>query len=108
MRHPLVLITATFIAWSLAFLVLYATQATGCHLSAERANAITMLRIVLCGLAILSIAGVVALARYMRRQTFAEASDADRFLRTVGSRVSIAAIVAAIFCFAGVFWLTPC
>jgi hypothetical protein len=108
MRHPLVLIIATFLAWSFAFLALYATQATGCHLSADREAAITLLRIGLCGLAIFSTAGVVVLARFTHRMRLAETSDADRFLRAVCSRVSVAAIIATIFCFAGVFWLTPC
>ena len=107
MRHPLVTITATFSIWAGAFFILYATQATGCHLGWQHGSAALALRPALIALAAISIATVIVAALILR-QSMENRSETDRFLRTICSYVSIAALCATIFCFTGVLWLSIC
>jgi hypothetical protein len=114
MRHPLVMMTATFAIWSAAFLVLYGAQATGCSLDLQHAASPTLgsgsvLRIILAGLAVISLATVVVTALTLRRARLTHiAPETENFIRAVCSHVCLASLCATVFCFAGVVWLTPC
>jgi hypothetical protein len=116
MRHPLVMITATFVVWTTAFLVLYAAQATGCHLQLQHATlsgpglgTVSILRLALIGLAIVSLASVTATILLLRRARLTHLAPAtETFIRAVCSHVCLASLCATLFCFAGVVWLTPC
>jgi len=107
MRHPLVMITATFSIWAGAFFILYATQATGCHLGWQHGSGALALRPTLIVLAAISITTVIV-AALMLRNSKENRSETDMFLRTICSYVSMAALCATIFCFTGVLWLSLC
>jgi hypothetical protein len=116
MRHPLVMITATFVVWTAAFLVLYAAQATGCRLELQQAassgpglGTVSILRLALIGLAIISLASVSVTILMLRRARLTHlAPETETFIRAVCSHVCLASLCATVFCFAGVVWLTPC
>ncbi|GHC72460.1 hypothetical protein [Limoniibacter endophyticus] len=99
MRHPLLWLIAGFGLWSVAFFVLYATQATGCHLSE---GSVSTWRILLIAIFTASVGASVFLALQLRRK------PRDGFIRHVAFRATLAATVSIVLCFSGIFWLSFC
>ncbi|MGF7163440.1 hypothetical protein FHS85_005108 [Rhodoligotrophos appendicifer] len=99
------LILASFILWSVAFLLLYGLQATGCRMGWHDTvilNSVSLLRLMMAGLTLVVLMVLAALLRRLP----GEASEP--FMRDVATYLSIAALVSAAFSFAGTFWLTLC
>ncbi len=112
MRHPLLLLILAFVVWSGTFLLVYATQATGCSLgwhNDEIAFWRSPLRLILIVLVLTSLVAIVGtLAWLRRRHKPAAALQTSSFIGEVKTYVAVAAIFSTAFCFAGVFWLTLC
>ncbi len=112
MRHPLLLVILAFVVWSGTFLLVYATQATGCSVgwhNDEIAFWRSPLRFILIVLVIIGLVAIVGtLAWLRRRNTLTAALETSTFLDDVKTYVAIGAIFSSAFCFAGVFWLTLC
>lgn len=112
-RNPIISLIAGFLLWSIAFVVLYGVQATGCHLAGRSVSAIgnwPALRVALVALFFISIATIVYFyIRARRRQMHRHSgNDMDGFSREVAAHLWLAAAVATPFCFSGVVWLTLC
>ncbi len=112
MRHPLLLLILAFVVWSGTFLLVYATQATGCSMGwhnddiAIWRSPLRFILIVLVIIGLVAIVGTLAWSR--RKQKSTAALETSTFLGEVKTYVAIAAIFSTAFCFAGVFWLTLC
>ena len=93
-------LVGAFVIWSIAFLLLYGTHATGCALGWEaRAFLMTsFLRAVLAGIVALTFAALFLL----------RSATGEEPLARVAHLVFIAALVATAFCFAAVFVLPLC
>ena len=99
---------AGFLIWAGAFLLIYFTQATGCRLGWQeiaifgelslQRGFLVMLYLMAFGL---HLGLILALGR-------GEAPAHGTFVHQAGRTLSIAALAASLFCFAGVFWLTAC
>lgn len=112
MRHPLLLLILAFVVWSGTFLLVYATQATGCSLGWHN-NDIAFwrspLRFILIVLVVISFVAILGTLAWLRRRHKPSAAlETSTFLGQVKTYVTIAAIFSTAFCFAGVFWLTLC
>ena len=112
MQHPLIWTTVGFILWSALFIILYAVQATGCHLGWHQVlfiGELSLLRVVM--LLLLSVAFVMSLLVYRQAKLSQVASDDGRtrsFFLEVGTYVWFAALAAIPLCFAGVGLLKLC
>lgn len=106
---PLLLTLAGFTLWALAFILLYATQATGCwagwHLVAL--GPMSLLRWLLVLLLGLHLGAMALLLRWLRR-TEAAPGSTTQFLVRIAWYATIAAMISTLFCFIWVFWLSPC
>lgn len=102
-RNPFLVLLAGFVAWSVAFLLLYGVQATGCHLGwhTREIAGVSLLRIVLLGCFCATI-GALLLIRLRLRP----AGDASALTR-IADLANLAAVIAA-FSFVGVAFLTMC
>ncbi|MGE0418083.1 MAG: hypothetical protein AB7O80_14865 [Acetobacteraceae bacterium] len=111
---PLAMLLSGFVLWSLAFVVLYGMQATGCHFGWHTmllAGAVTVQRAVLVGLFLVFVAFHVVLYVVLLRAVAngtAARDEPEGFSREAGLHLALAAFGAAIFCFSGVFWLSAC
>lgn len=109
---PLAALLAGFVLWSLAFLVLYFVQATGCSLGWQTfavAGPLTLQRLVLVALFLAFLAAHLALYLRLRAPREREGdADASAFSRDAGRTLALAAFGASVFCFSGVLWLTAC
>ena len=107
---PFAMLLAGFVLWSLAFVVLYGTQATGCRLGWHTYaifGGMTLQRLVL----ILLFLGLLVLHLMLYRLVRRSGNGKDRprnFTRQASLLLAAAALGASVFCFAGVFWLSPC
>ncbi len=112
MRHPLFLVILAFVVWSGTFLLLYATQATGCSLGWHDDDIAfwrSPLRFILILLVITGLVTIVGVfARLRQRNLVTAALETSVFLSEVKTYLAVAAIFSTAFCFAGVFWLTLC
>lgn len=112
MRHPLLLLILAFVVWSGTFLLIYATQATGCSMGWHNDDIAFLrspLRFILVVLVMTSLVAIVGTLTWSRkRQKPTAALETTTFLGEVKTYVTIAAIFSTAFCFAGVFWLTLC
>jgi hypothetical protein len=112
MRHPLVLMILTFVVWSGTFLLVYATQATGCSLGWHNDDIAlwrSPLRPMLVVLVLAGLGATMGLFVWLRgRNTAASGSATTSFFRDIKTHVAVAAIFSSAFCFTGVFWLTLC
>ncbi|HEX2148060.1 MAG TPA: hypothetical protein VHG11_10485 [Pseudorhizobium sp.] len=111
--NPIISIIAGFLLWSLIFLLLYAVQATGCHLAADSLVALEeqpTLRLVLIVSFLLSllVVGIPFIRSRRNRNSLDHSDETKDFTREVAGYVWIAAAVATPFCFAGVMWLGLC
>jgi hypothetical protein len=109
--RSVLLITAGFGLWSLAFVLLYSFQAVGCRLGwqeFEVMGAVTLQRAVLVGLFAGGIAAHLLLWRLLRWRETKTASAEEGFARIVAADLAVAALGASLFCFLAVFWLSPC
>jgi hypothetical protein len=108
---PMAVLLAGFVLWSVAFVVLYGAQATGCRLgwqTMEIVGPVTLQRMVLVALFLGAVALHVLLYRLLRRTPVPDGDRAHAFSKDAGGLLAAAALGAAIFTFAGVFWLTAC
>lgn len=109
---PLAALLAGFVLWSLAFLVLYFVQATGCSLGwqeMEVAGPLTLQRAVLVALFLAFLAAHLVLYRKLRAPvTPLEEEGVHGFSISAGRTLALAAFGASVFCFSGVLWLTAC
>lgn len=109
---PLALLLAGFVLWSLAFVVLYGMQATGCRLGWDSVALMGWISVqravlVLVFLGFLAAHFGLYLALRGQRQRVGEDTSGN-FSRKAGAQLALAALGAAVFCFAGVFWLSAC
>lgn len=112
-NNPIVAIMAGFLVWSVLFVVLYAVQATGCHLAGGDVSTIgdrPALRAVLISLFLVSFAVILLFYRRARRRQMHRHSGSgiDTFSREVATYVWLGAAIATPLCFGGVVWLTLC
>ncbi|WEX10903.1 hypothetical protein [Chelativorans sp. AA-79] len=110
---PFAMLLAGFVLWSFAFVVLYGIQATGCRLgwqSIEVMGPVTLQRTVLVILFLGFLTAHFVLFRGLQssRREAPEEVDSPAFTRQAGAQLALAALGAAAFCFAGVFWLSAC
>lgn len=107
---PFLLLLAGFAVWSAAFLVLYAVQATGCHLGWHRidigpTSALRWLLIIILLLVLALLAGLLWLTRTARnRLRSAETAP----LMQIAMSLQAAAFVATVITYGGVSWLMLC
>ncbi|WP_290685478.1 MULTISPECIES: hypothetical protein [unclassified Haematobacter] len=89
-----------FVIWSIAFVLLYGTHATGCALGWEGRVFLTtsLLRAVLAGILALTFAALFLL----------RPAGGEEPLARVARLMFIAALVATVFCFWAVFVLPLC
>ena len=106
---PFIQILAGFIIWAAAFLLLYATQATGCHLGWQALDVgpVSVLRLSLTGIFLLVLVLLAGLYRYAR-QASGSSVDKTETLTQIATAVHIAAIVSTLITCSGLFWLTLC
>lgn len=109
------MLVAGFGAWAVAFAVMYGMQGLGCRLGWQHVTvfgALTAQRLVLVGLFLLLAAvGAVVYAALSRREAtlgLSGTAEPRRFLHATARQAALFAFGATLFCFAGVFWLTPC
>lgn len=105
------LITAGFGLWSLAFVLFYSFQAVGCRLGWQELEVmgdVTLQRVVLIGLFAGGIATHLLLWRKLRRLETMTARAEEGFARIIATDLAMAAMGASLFCFLAVFWLSPC
>lgn len=109
---PFTLLLAGFVLWSIAFIVLYGMQATGCSLgwqAVEIAGSLTLQRLVLVVLFVAFLAAHLVLYRMLRTPRRRKADgNASGFAGDAGQTLALAAFGASVFCFSGVLWLTAC
>lgn len=96
-----------FVLWSVAFLTIYMTQATGCRLGWD---GIAILGTATLQRAVLVMLFVIACALHLvlLRAVGSAVENENPFILQVGQTLALSALAASIFCFAGVIWLTPC
>jgi hypothetical protein len=106
---PFVLILAGFVVWSIAFLALYATQATGCRLGWDgiAIGPLSLLRLSLTGLFILAVALLAGLYRYGSIHGHGATGQAQILVK-IAYMVHLAALISTVITFSGVFWLSLC
>jgi heme/copper-type cytochrome/quinol oxidase subunit 2 len=106
---PFIQILTGFIIWSAAFLLLYATQATGCHLGWHELDIgpVSVLRLLLTTIFVLVLALLGGLF-WSARQVKDSSADRSETLTQIATTVHIAAIVSTLITFSGLFWLTLC
>lgn len=109
---PFAILLAGFVLWSVAFIVLYGMQGTGCSLgwqAVEVAGPVTLQRAVLVGLFLAFLAAHTVLYLKLRTPRRSQAEeDISGFARDAGETLALAALGASVFCFSGVLWLTAC
>lgn len=107
---PFVGLLAGFVLWSVAFLVLYAVQATGCKLGWHLVSVgpASLLRLVLSGLLIVTLALLYVIDVRCLRPASGASDGERRLIMRVSKIVHIAAGAATLLTFAGIFWLTLC
>lgn len=107
---PFAGLLAGFILWSGAFLLLYAVQATGCKLGWQEiaVGPISLLRLLLSAL-LLSTLGLLYAAALLWLRPALDATEGDRHrLLRIAKLVHLAAAVATLLTFGGIFWLSLC
>ncbi|PYB70435.1 hypothetical protein [Rhizobium wuzhouense] len=109
-RFPFVGLLSGFILWSVAFLSLYAVQATGCKLGWHQipVGPISLLRLVLSGVLLLTLALLYVIDIRWLRPPVNAGKDERQMIMRISKVVHIAAAAATFVTFAGIFWLTLC
>jgi ABC-type xylose transport system permease subunit len=104
------LLLAGFVVWSGAFLLLYAVQATGCHLGWHeiQIGPSSALRLLLVSLFLLVLTLMGWLVWYTRAQRNRLEAEEFKSLLQIASLLQLAALVATLINYGGVLWLTLC
>jgi hypothetical protein len=107
---PFVGLLAGFILWSAAFLLLYAVQATGCKLGWHQTplGPTSLLRAVLSVMVLSTLALFYLIASRWLTPDPGETIDSRERLLQISRLAHLAAAVATLVTFAGIFWLTLC
>ncbi|MFN7125916.1 MAG: hypothetical protein ACK4M8_08530 [Allorhizobium sp.] len=111
MKAPaFVLLLTGFVIWAGAFLLLYAAQATGCHLGWHRIEVgpISGLRLILAAMLVLVLALIGGLHWYGQRALGEPQTDEAKLLMKIGGMLQAAALVSTLITYGGVLWLTLC
>jgi hypothetical protein len=106
---PMAMLLAGFVLWSIAFVVLYGAQATGCRLgwqTIEIVGPVTLQRMVLVALFLGAVALHVLLYLLLRRASAPEGDSTHAFSRDAGGLLAAAALGAALLTVAGGLWRT--
>jgi hypothetical protein len=108
---PFIALLSGFVGWSIAFLTIYAVQATGCHLGWQDINLgpLSALRLMLLATLGAVLIGLSLLGFWWRKR-FTGTANSENFslLRHTGIIIHCAAIGATAVTFAGVAWLSLC
>jgi membrane protein implicated in regulation of membrane protease activity len=107
---PFAGLLAGFTLWSGAFLLLYATQATGCKLGWQNIplGPVSLLRIVLSAILLSALALFYLTAKRWLRPTEDATDDERQRLLSISARAHMAATASTLVTFAGIFWLSLC
>lgn len=111
MKAPsFVLLLSGFVIWSGAFLLLYAIQATGCHLGWHQIQIgpISALRLLLVAILFVLLALVGWLVWHTSKVPRGQAAEEVRVLSEITRMLQIAALASTVIVYAGVVWLTLC
>lgn len=95
-----------FVTWAICFLALYAMQFSGCAWGwdARSYAGVSLLRLVLIGLLVLSLLLLVIWGEKLNRHR----TTGNDVLSTISHVAALAALAATVFVFPGVFWLSLC
>lgn len=107
---PFLLMLAGFVMWSAAFLLLYATQATGCHLGWHQITVgpTSGLRLLLLAIFVIVLALMGRLFWSTKAALNQPQQDESRSLIQIAVMLQFAAVVATLITYAGVSWLMLC
>lgn len=111
MKAPaFVLLLTGFVIWAGAFLLLYAAQATGCHLGWQRIEfgPFSALRLLLAAMLVLVLALIGGLHWYGKRALGEPQTDEAKLLTKIAGILQAAALVSTLITYGGVLWLTLC
>lgn len=100
---------APFTIWSATFLLLYATQTTGCALGWHRSeiSGLSLLRIILIAM-VIALTILVAWSGFLASGFAQRTSEAGNVIAAIVRYTAIAAAVSTPFVFAGVLVLELC
>ena len=105
----LLAMTAGFVVWSAAFLVLYSAVSIGCRQNWDEVMLIAGLslqRVQLLVLYVLHLVAGIGLVSLLR--TGSTTSEPASFLQTIAFYTAVTAVVCTAVTFAGILFLTPC
>lgn len=104
------LLLTGFVIWSGAFLLLYGAQATGCHLGWHemKIGPTSALRLLLAAMLVATLALIGGLHLYAKKTLEEPVTDEAKLLRKIAAMLQVAALVATLITYGGVFWLTLC
>lgn len=104
------LLLSGFVIWSGAFLLLYAIQATGCHLGWHQIQIgpISALRLLLVAILLMLLVVVGWLVWHTSKPRRDQGAEEIRILSEITRLLQIAALASTVIVYAGVAWLTLC
>jgi ABC-type xylose transport system permease subunit len=104
------LLLAGFVVWSGAFLLLYAVQATGCHLGWHQVEVgpSSALRLLLVAIFLLVLTLLVWLVWHTKAQQNRLQTEEFKLLLQIAVLLQLAALCATMINYGGVLWLTLC
>ncbi|KQW27196.1 hypothetical protein ASE36_19815 [Rhizobium sp. Root274] len=108
--HPFAGLLAGFVLWSVAFLLLYGVQATGCKLGWHETplGPTSLLRGMLSAMVLTTLVLFHLMERHWLKPVAGATEDERRRLLHISRLANLAAAAATLATFAGIFWLTLC